>query len=114
MIAIFETALQHFQKHIQIRLSEYRSHLNAMPPVSQLLLEPLSRVLVESVTLKERSISGLQALAQVAKGWKHTVLGTSDLWAVIKTHRRPDPRWREDLDLVMTRSRRAPLTIQYG
>lgn len=113
MIAALKTGLQHLQEHIQSRLSQYHSHHNdILPPISRLLLELFSRVLVESVTLKAWFISRLQALAQVARAWKHVVLGTPELWAVIKMHRR-HPHWQEDLDLVLARSRRAPLTIQY-
>ncbi|KAG9009526.1 hypothetical protein FRB94_014189 [Tulasnella sp. JGI-2019a] len=123
MVQNLELALRSFQDHVHLRLSQYRSHQNAIfPPISRLPVEIFSRILFQSVavhdwtTIPDWSITRLQELAQVAKAWRDVILGTPEMWAVIKIHRRPgiNPRWREDVDLVLERSRSAPLTVVYG
>ncbi|KAG9009525.1 hypothetical protein FRB94_014190 [Tulasnella sp. JGI-2019a] len=121
IIQSLEVALQRFQDHIHLRLSQYRSHQNAIsPPLSEAPVKIFSHILQQSVaihdwsTVRHWSIARLKELAQVAKAWKAVVLGTPEIWAVIKIRRWPDTRWRNDLDLVLARSRSAPLTIVYG
>ncbi|KAG9014102.1 hypothetical protein FRB94_014194 [Tulasnella sp. JGI-2019a] len=123
MVQSLELALRSFHDHAHLRLSQYRSHQNAvLSPISRLPVEIFSRILLQSVTVydwstvPDWSITRLHALAQVAKVWKDVILGTPEMWGVIKIYRRPNinPRWREDLDLVLSRSRSAPLTVIYG
>ncbi|KAG9014103.1 hypothetical protein FRB94_014195 [Tulasnella sp. JGI-2019a] len=123
MVQSLELALGSFQAHAHLRLSQYRSHQNAiLSPISQLPIEIFSRILLQSVTVygwstvPDWSITRLHELAQVAKVWRDMVLGTPEMWGVIKIYRRPsiNPRWRKDLDLVLSRSRSAPLTVVYG
>ncbi|KAG9024406.1 hypothetical protein FRB95_011551 [Tulasnella sp. JGI-2019a] len=101
----------------------YCAPLNAtFPPISQLPVEVFTHILCQSVTVHSWptvpnwSITRLQELAQVAKAWQNIVLRTPELWGVIKVYRRPsaNPRWREDLNLVLARSRSAPLAVAYG
>ncbi|KAG8983016.1 hypothetical protein FRB93_007682 [Tulasnella sp. JGI-2019a] len=122
MVRDLELALRSFQDHLHLRLSQYRSHQNAiLAPISKLPIEIFSHILYLSVTVHDWttvpnwSITRLQELAQVAKAWKEVVLETPELWGVIKVHRRPsiNSRWREDLDLVLARSRSAPLAVVY-
>ncbi|KAG9024404.1 hypothetical protein FRB95_011549 [Tulasnella sp. JGI-2019a] len=94
-----------------------RSHYNAtVPHISQLPLELIIRILISSVSVEDWSISRLQELAQVSKAWRGAVLGTPELWAIVKIHRRPDvnPRWREDLELVLEKSGHMLLTVVYN
>ncbi|KAG9033041.1 hypothetical protein FRB95_000626 [Tulasnella sp. JGI-2019a] len=123
MVQDLELVLRSFQDHLHLRLSQYRSHQNViLPPISKLPVEIFSHILHLSVTVHDWttvpdwSITRLQELAQVAKAWKEVVLGTPELWGVIKVHHRPsiNSRWQEDLNLALTKSRSAPLTVVYG
>ncbi|KAG9028788.1 hypothetical protein FRB95_006068 [Tulasnella sp. JGI-2019a] len=123
MVQNLELALRSFQDHIHLRLSQYHSHQNAISPsISKLPVEIFNHILCLSVaiydwsTVSDWSITRLKELAQVAKAWRDVILGTPEIWAVIKIHRRPsgNPQWRKDLKLVLARSRSAPLTVVYG
>lgn len=116
VVQTLQATITLFERRTRSRISEHQHHRNTREPlIARLPLEVFTRILLFSVPASEWSIDRLQTLALVSRYWKSVVVGTPDLWLVMKSPRRAgdEDTWRIVPRLALAKSKETPLTIVY-